>query len=455
MTTVREAPHDLAAERSALGSMFIKSAALQDLADLATDDFFLPAHREIIEASRSVAKRGEPIDPVTVAAELRLHDKLKLLEGGALYLSEIYNETPTAENARHYARIVHDKATLRRLQKLAGEVMSAVNGDFGNLAELLSDVRRKLSVIDAGARLGTLTAFRDIAGEVLAEIENRQIRFKETGDVVSGIARFGVEGLDTVMAGIQIADLGIVAAETSGGKTAMAMQALFDAVFRGGTGMAINLEMPKTQLAERALAHVARVNSHLLRTGQQAPGIWENLNEAADKLIAAKLFLEDDASTLPQICAKARQWRALIRDERAVLVVDFAQLIRGASEKGLSRAQQVGIYGQELKALSKELKIATILVSQINREGVKKSTRPSMFDLKESGDLENAADWIVIIHNQSENPTGDDPVKFYLDKNRNGAKAQREGWWTGRHYRFTDSQPHDEQQVERRYPYAD
>lgn len=453
MNAIREAPHDLAAERSALGSMFIKPAALQDLADLATDDFFLPAHREILDASRSIAKRGEPIDPVTVAAELRVRDKLKTLEGGAVYLTEIHNETPTAENARHYARIVHEKATLRRLQALAGEVMSAVNGDFGNVAELLGDVRRKLAVIDAGARLGTLTSFRDIADDVLKEIERRQIRFKETGDVVSGIARFGVRGLDTAMSGIQIADLGIIAGETSSGKTVLAMQAIFDCVLRGGTGMAINLEMPKRQIGERALAHVARVNSHLLRTGQQVPGIWDDLNAAAEKLIAAKLFIEDDATTLPQICAKARQWRALNPDERAVLVVDFAQLIRGASERGLSRAQQVGIYGQELKQLAKELRIAVILVSQINREGVKKSTRPSMFDLKESGDLENAADWIVIIHNQSAEPTGDDPVKFYLDKNRNGAKAQREGWLTGRHYLFTDNQP--DSRRETRYADAD
>jgi replicative DNA helicase len=180
------------------------------------------------------------------------------------------------------------------------------------------------------------------------------------------------------------------------------------------------------------------VNSSLLRTGQQTKGIWDDLNAAAEKLVKSKLYIEDDASTLPQICAKARQWRAVNREECAVLVVDFAQLIRGSGERGLSRAQQVGIYGQELKALAKELKIAVILVSQINREGVKKSSRPSMFDLKESGDLENAADWIVIIHNQASEPTGDDPVKFYLDKNRNGAKAQREGWWTGKHYRFSD-----------------
>jgi replicative DNA helicase len=454
MTDARPAPHDLDAERSALGSVFIKQAALQDLADLATDDFFLPAHRDIVEAVRAVAKRGDALDPVTVAAELKTRDKLKTLDGGALYLTELYNGTPTAENARHYARIVHEKATLRRLQQLGAEIMSGASADAGDIATLLGEVRRKLAVIDAGVRLGTLTEFRDIADDVLREIERRQVRFKETGDVVSGIARFGIESLDTAMAGIQIGDLGIIAAETSGGKTALAMQALFGVALAGGTGMAINLEMPKAQLAERALAHVARVNSMLLRTGQQAPGIWDDLTAASEKLVNAKLFLEDDATTLPQICAKARQWRARNTNERALLVVDFAQLIRGATEKGLSRAQQVGMYGQELKALAKELRIAIILVSQINREGAKKTTRPSMFDLKESGDLENAADWIVIIHNQCENPTGDDPVKFYLDKNRNGAKAQREGWWTGRWYRFTDTQPH-EHRGETRFADAD
>jgi replicative DNA helicase len=436
--TAYEPPHDVEAEKGALGSVFIRRTALDDLADLGTDEFFLPVHREILDAMRAVAHRGGGVDAITVYDEMRARDQHRRLDGGLVYLNELANATPTAENVRHYARIVHEKATLRRLQAMAAEVLSSVRGDFGDLASLLAETRRKLAAIDTGARVGTLTPFADIAESVLAEIEKRQIRFKETGDVVSGIARFGIDGLDTAMSGIQIADLGIIAAETSAGKTALAMQALYGCVLAGGTGMAINLEMPKGQLAERALAHVARVNSSLLRTGQQTKGIWDDLNAAAEKLVKSKLYIEDDASTLPQICAKARQWRAVNREECAVLVVDFAQLIRGSGERGLSRAQQVGIYGQELKALAKELKIAVILVSQINREGVKKSSRPSMFDLKESGDLENAADWIVIIHNQASEPTGDDPVKFYLDKNRNGAKAQREGWWTGKHYRFSD-----------------
>jgi replicative DNA helicase len=446
MTDAPAHPHDLAAERSALGSVFIKAASLQELADLATDDFFLPAHREIIESVRAVAKRGGAVDPVMVAADLKQRDKLKSLEGGATYLDDLYNGTPTAENARHYAKIIHEKATLRRLLAFGAEVQSAARGDGGDLAGLLSEVRRKLSVIDAGARLGDLTQFRDIAEDVLAEIERRELRFKETGSVVSGIARFWVDGLDNVMGGIQVGDLGIIAAETSAGKTALAMQALYGTVLTGGTGMAINLEMPKRQLAERAIVHAAKINSHLIRTGQTA-GLWDSINEASDRLCASKLFIEDDATTMPQICAKARQWRARNQEENALLVVDFAQLIRGAHDRSLTRAQQVGFYGQELKALAKELKIGNILVSQINREGVKKSTRPSMFDLKESGDLENAADWIVLIHNQSAEPTGDDPVKFYLDKLRNGQKAQREGWWTGRHYLFSDHQPEAQQET--------
>jgi replicative DNA helicase len=441
MNETLTSPHDLDAEKSALGSVFIKADALNDLADLATDDFFLPAHREIIDAVRAVAKRGRAVDPIVVADELRASGVLGRLEGGQSYLTDLYNGTPTAENARHYAKIIHEKATLRRLLAFGAEVQSAARGEGGDLAALLSDVRRKLAVIDAGARLGDLTHFRDIAEDVLAEIEKREVRFKTTGSVVSGIARFWIDGLDTVMGGIQVGDLGIIAAETSGGKTALAMQAIYGTVLSGGTGMAINLEMPKRQLAERAIVHAARINSHLIRTGQ-THGMWDAINEASERLCASKLFIEDDATTLPQICAKARQWRARNPGENALLVIDFAQLIRGAVDKGLSRAQQVGFYGQELKALAKELKIAIILVSQINREGVKKPKgRPSMFDLKESGDLENAADWVVIIHNQSSEPTGDDPVKFYLDKLRNGQKAQREGWWTGRHYLFTDHQP--------------
>jgi len=433
----RVPPHDLEAEKAALGAVFVRASTLvDDLGTLTADDFFLPAHRDIFDAMRSVAKRGRTPDPVVVADELKSHDLLSRLDGGIAYLTEL--AAPMVLNAKQYARIIAEKALLRRLIAKCADVMSSAQGDVGDVPEFMATVRQKMAAIDSNAP-SELVSFGMIADELYEELGEREKKHLTTGSAVMGVP-FGVDELDQLLGGALPGDLGIIAAETSGGKTALAMQAMVNLVVSGGSGLAINLEMPRIQLAERAVSYVARVNSALMRTGRigEAKSGWDDVRTAIGRLRDTSLWLEDRASTMPAICSAARKWRAKHSSGAGMVVVDFAQLIRGSGDRKVSRAQEVGVFGQELKALAKELRVPVILISQINRVGVK-SDRPSKFDLKESGDLENAADWIVIIHNRD--TTGDDPVDFYLDKNRNGEKGKRSGWWTGRHYRFTDSRP--------------
>lgn len=226
--------------------------------------------------------------------------------------------------------------------------------------------------------------------------------------------------------------------------TALAMQAAINVVLAGGTALACNLEMTKSELAERALVHVAEINSQLVRTGQIQLDDWPKMHDAARKLYETRFYFEDATTSVASISSKARLWRSRNRGMLGLLVVDFVQLIRGAREKGQSRAQEVGIIAQDLKALAKELGVPVILISQLNRAGVK-ADRPSKSDLKESGDLENAADLILLPWNKNETSDGD--VAIIVDKFRSGERITIPARWVGRHYRFADSEYHNWQEA--------
>jgi replicative DNA helicase len=430
-------PNDIDAERAVLGAPFVSASALDALADLDADDFMQPVHREIFGALMAIRKKGDAPDWLVVADLLKPTGALARMEGGARYLVTLANSCPAAYSAESYARIVKEMAVRRRLIVACADLSSQAQRGDADLGELLDDARRR--VADLGTTgAGKWQTMEDLVPQVLYDLEERQKRFADTGEKILGI-RFGIERLDNIILGAQPGDLGIIAADTSAGKTALAMQAVILELLAGGTALVVNMEMPAKQLVERALIHLARLDSRAVRYGNFEYADWKRLHGLAGQLMESSCVVKDDINTMAQICASGRRWRARNPSKRGIMVVDFAQLIRG-TDRRLSRAQEVGTFAQDLKSLAKELDVAEVLISQLNRSGAK-SERPSKSDLKESGDLENAADWIIIVHNKADKPCGDDPLAFYVDKNRNGAKAQATGWFTGKHYLITDDRP--------------
>jgi replicative DNA helicase len=421
-------PVSEADEKAVLGAALFFPQVFGQLT-LKADDFMLAPHREIWEAMGRVSRAGSVTDPLMVAAELKATGRLNRLPSGEIYLSELMVAAPTT-NHRQHAERVSEFSRKRKLIAIGASIrIAAEDGQESRTsAEIVEDAMSKLT--DVLGSSSTLTSFADVGGELLDEFEKRQAEYESTGVVVTGVP-FGIPQLDEFTGGLQPGDLAIVAAETSGGKTALAMQAGIRLVLSGGTVLACNLEMTIKQLAERAVAHHAPVNSALLRQGQIAKE-WAAITRSVQELARTKFFIEDRTFTLPEIRAKARQWRAR-QPEKALLIVDFAQLIRGQEKRGSTRAQEIASFAQDLKQLAKDISAPVILVSQLNRAGVK-SDRPSKFDLKESGDLENAADFIILPHNRMN--TGEDEVQIYLDKNRNGQKGVVNARWIGRHYRF-------------------
>src|SRR5690349_11903088 len=251
----RTPPHNLEAEKSVLGSVFIKPAAFDEVAtSIGTDDFFLPAHREIFDAMVAIDRRRQAIDVIAVADELKVHGMLARLDGGQSYLNDLANAVPTAENVLHYARMVREKSTLRRLIATCAEVQSTAYGDFGEFETFLDEAETKIFKVAQQNRRETYTATGDMMEEVLHNLEVRTAERRAVTGVPTGFTK-----LDELTAGLQRENLIIVAARPGGGKTSWAINVAVHAAMRKIPVLIFSLEMSKYELMERMLAAEARL----------------------------------------------------------------------------------------------------------------------------------------------------------------------------------------------------
>ncbi len=426
--SARELPAAIEAEQAVIGAVLFAEHAWTAASELQSDDFLLPAHRAIWDAIASLARAQVPADALLVWDRIVAQGDAAKLEGGVAYLSSLPG---MSWNVVHYVARVRDASLRRRLiSALADATMRAYDLEVAT-DDALSGARVALDKLSDG---GVASArFSDLSAAVLGTIEARGRH-----EASARGAQTGLEALDRATGGLQPGWLVIIAAETGGGKTALAMQTAINVVLGGGTALACNLEMTREELAERALVHVGEVNSQLVRLGS-TQGLWPRIMEADAKLGPTNFYLDDAANTLAMVSSRARRWRSRHREAPGILVVDFVQLLRSAMVKGQTRAQEVGGFAQDLKALAKELRVPVILVSQLNRAGIK-AAKPSKSDLKESGDLENAADLILLPHNSA--GTSDGPVEIIVDKFRHGERFTVDARWIGRHFKFANM--HDE-----------
>ena len=436
---VREPPHNLTAERAVLGAVLIDPNRFTEIrSELATDDFFLPAHREVWDAMRALSERGRAPDVVSLADELKARGMLPRLENGEAYLGVLAN-VAEAIFLENHLRIVQERAHLRRVIMACSEVASRAYGDVGDVGEFLDEANAHLSRVTSSVATNDLVTVGDLIDPIMLEFRRRSER-AAAGDEMASVtgARTGVTKLDLLTGGFQPGNLVIVAAGTSAGKTALAAQtAILNALDGDGVSLLINLEMTRLELAERAFAHVGNVDSATLRAGKQDLEDQQRLRDAAKKLVVARVYVEDSAYRMRELSARFRRLRAKHPTERILGVVDFLQLVRGETERGMNRAQEIGRIAQGLKALGKELGMAMVVLSQLDRGWVKQE-RPTKYNLKESGDIENAADIIILIHNRD--GTSDGNVGLWVDKNRNGACKLVISHWRGRFYSFSDSE---------------
>jgi replicative DNA helicase len=454
----RQPPHNLDAERSALGGVLVKPSAFDEMATTITaDDFLLPAHREIFAAMLELDKRRQPIDVVSLGDELKNRGSLARLENGQAYLIELANAVPTAENIAHYARLVQEKATLRRLIAACAEIQSRAYGEFGDYEQFLDESERMVFQVAQKNRRENARPIGEIMSEVLENIDARARESKSVTGVPTGFKK-----LDEITAGFQPENLIIVAARPGVGKTSWALNvASYAALNHQIPVFVFSLEMSKHELIERLLAGEARIDSNRMRRGLIEYSEWKNkIYPAGNRISQAPILIDDSPGVnILELRAKARRFRSDPRffppqkdgpPPLGLIVIDYLQLAHGlGGRREESREREIADISRGLKALAKELHLPIIAVSQLNRSVEKREDKtPQLSDLRESGAIEQDADIILFIHRDemyNSDPSGRGKALLKIGKNRAGPTGEVDLTFIREYTRFESYAAEDEE----------
>jgi replicative DNA helicase len=453
----RQPPHNLEAERSALGGVLVKPSAFDEMATtLTADDFLLPAHREIFESMLALDKRRQPIDVVSLGDELKNRGSLGRLENGHAYLIELANTVPTAENIAHYARLVQEKATLRRLIAACAEIQSRAYGEFGDYEQFLDESESMVFQVAQKNRRENARPIGEIMSEVLETIDARARESKSVTGVPTGFTK-----LDEITAGLQPENLIIVAARPGVGKTSWALNvATYAALNHAIPVLIFSLEMSKNELIERILAGEARIDSNRMRRGMIEYSEWKNkIYPAGNRISQAPILIDDSPGVnILELRAKARRFRSDPRffppargeKQLGLVVIDYLQLAHGlGGRKDDSREREIAEISRGLKGLAKELHIPIIAVSQLNRSVEKREDKtPQLSDLRESGAIEQDADIIMFIHREemyNPDPSGRGKALLKIGKNRAGPTGEVDLTFIREYTKFENYAAEDEE----------
>lgn len=391
-------PQNIEAEQMVLGAVLIENDSINKVIEiLSPDDFYKDTHRRIFKAMLDMFESGDAIDLVTLSDALRGRIGLEAV-GGASYLATLVSLVPTAANIKYHARIVREKAVLRKLIHSATDIITQSYEDSRTVVdidELLDRAEKSIFEIAQGKIKESFVSMKDIVGHSFAIVE----RLYEKKEMVTGLAT-GFVDLDERTSGFQQSDLIIIAGRPSMGKTAFCLNiAAYAAIEKGKSVAIFSLEMSKEQLVLRMLGSESRVDAHKLRTGHLSERDWTPLSIAAGRLSEAPIFIDDTAAiSVLETRAKARRLKA---DQGLdLIIIDYLQLMRGRGNEG-NREQEISNISRSLKALAKELRVPVIALSQLNRAVETrpgKEKRPLLADLRESGAIEQDADVILFIY---------------------------------------------------------
>lgn len=388
-------PHNLEAEQSVLGSMFISKYALQSCAErLEKDLFYSEANGKIFEVMHDLMEKGSAVDLTTVTAEL---DNRKILKqvGDVEYLTDIINSVPSAANVDEYIKIVEEKAILRRLINEATNIVSDGYNSTDDIGDILENAEKKiLNVVKT--RKGTeFRTIQDVLYKTQADLE----KLAQTKGEITGL-RTGFPDLDRVTSGLHENELIIIAARPAMGKTAFAVNLAVNAASNCDKAVALfNMEMGAEQLAMRMLASAGQIDQTKLRKGHLEHNDWKKVNEAISRLAETKIFIDDTPGmTMSEIKAKCRRL-ASSENGLGLVIIDYLQLISGSSKYAGNRQQEVSDISRGLKTMAMELNIPVVALAQLSRsvEG-REDKRPILSDLRESGSIEQDADIVAFLY---------------------------------------------------------
>ena len=432
--TLNVQPHSDEAETAVLGSMLSsKEAVSKTIPYLEPGHFYKDGNGKIYSTMLQLFEKGEPVDTVSVIDILKKNKDLESV-GGAYYVTGLVEAVPTAAHVERYAKIVLEKALLRRLIILSHDIAKEAYDDSQEVGDILDHVESSIFNI---TQKRLKTGFEHIDPILVDTFEKIEAIHAQQGSVI-GVPS-GLLDLDDITSGFQEGELIVVAGRPAMGKTALALTIVRNAAVEANTGTGMfSLEMSNHQLAMRLLCAEARVDSHFVRTGTLPKTHWKNLSVSVGSLAEAPIYLDDSpALTVLELRAKARRLKA--EKDIGMIVVDYLQLMQGT--RGVeSRQQEISVISRSLKALAKELSIPVIAISQLSRAVEQRTNKqPLLSDLRESGAIEQDADVVIFLYRPwvySREDEDEGKAEIIVAKQRNGPTGSIQASFISKYARF-------------------
>lgn len=426
---MRVPPQDIDAEKAMLGSIMVRASALHEIVDIVDGmSLYAEKHRLIFDAMLDLFRKNEPVDLVSVSSQLKSKKQLESV-GGSAYLSELVALVPTSTNAQYYAAQVAKKSTLRRLIT-AGDTIVDLGFNEANDIEFAIDEAEK-AIFEVSETTKHSNSFIGIK-HILPETMERTVHLHETRDQLRGVPT-GFHELDSKLSGLQKADLIILAARPSMGKTSLALDIARQAALQHNIPVGIfSLEMSAQQLTDRMVSAEGRVDSWKMRTGRQlTEADFERITDAMNKLSSAPIYIDDTpANSILRMRSTARRLKS--QHGLGLIVVDYLQLMQTTKNYD-SMVNQVTEISRSLKSLARELEVPVLALSQLSRAVEQRGGRPRLSDLRDSGSIEQDADVVMFIHRErNDDDSGkDNHAEILIEKHRNGPTGKAELYFDG------------------------
>lgn len=434
-------PHNIEAEQSIIGGLMLDVDAFDKITELDEGDFYRDEHRKIYNVILYLMEERKPVDMLTVFAELQSRGESEHV-GGLAYLGALANNTPSAANISRYAEVVHAKAQLRKLISVGDNISESAFAPGQTADDILDAAESDILAIRNAKRTDDFVTLQATAAKVIDRVQE----YYDKGCPALTGKSTGLADLDKLTHGLQDTDMIIVAGRPGMGKTSLAMNIAEEVSVNQKIPVAVfSMEMPATQLTERLISSVSRIDSNRLKTGQLNDEEWARVAFALSKIQDAPMYIDETPGLNPmQLRSKARKLYRKTEGKLGLIVIDYVQLmttVRG----GDNRAAELSEISRSVKSLAKELHVPILLLSQLNRSLEQRpNKRPVMSDLRESGALEQDADIIMFVYrDEIYNPDSMDKgtAEIIIGKHRNGPTGIIHSAFVSECTRFADLAP--------------
>ena len=429
-------PQDVVAEKSLLGAIMLSDEAMADiLTILKFDDFYDERHQKIFQAMTNLYDQHQPIDLLTLTAELKRQKKLKEI-GGAPYLTDLSNFVPAASHAKAYAEIIERASTRRKLIKAGSNIANKAYEDNANVDDLIGEAEKELFEVSDKIVKSDYVPMEQLLADALERVAELQ---KNKG-ALRGL-KTGFADLDKKTAGLQKGDLIIVGARPAMGKTTFAQNLAYNIANINKKGVLFfSMEMAANEIVDRIISDIADVDNWRMRTGNLSDEEFSRIGDALGEIDELPIYIDDTSSmTIAELRNKAR--RAMHDHGISVVIVDYLQLMAGSDRYAGNRVQEVTEISRGLKVLARELEIPVVALAQLSRSVTgRDDPRPVLSDLRESGSIEQDADLVMFLHRPDyyKKPEEEDTniTELLIRKHRHGAIGVVELYFDGAKSRF-------------------